>query len=142
LVAEQGGVRFVDDSKATVPHAVAAALAAFDSVVLIAGGRNKGLDLSPLAADVGRVRAVVAIGDAAAEVEAAFAGRRPVETATSMDEAVGRAAAIAEPGDVVLLSPGCASFDWYSSYDERGDDFARAVRSLTASASSSDAPPA
>ena len=142
LVAEQGGVRFFDDSKATVPHAVAAALAAFDSVVLIAGGRNKALDLSPLAADVGRVRAVVAIGDAAAEVEAAFAGRRPVETATSMDEAVARAAAIAEPGDVVLLSPGCASFDWYSSYDERGDDFARAVRSLTASASSSDAPPA
>ena len=138
LVGEQGGVRFYDDSKATVPHAVAAALAAFDSVVLIAGGRNKGIDLSPLAADVDRVRAVVAIGDAASDVEAAFAGRRPVETATSMDDAVRRAAALARPGDAVLLSPGCASFDWYSSYGERGDDFARAVRALTSSA----APPA
>ncbi|MBL8778371.1 MAG: UDP-N-acetylmuramoyl-L-alanine--D-glutamate ligase [Acidimicrobiales bacterium] len=133
LVAERGGVRFYDDSKATVPHAVAAALAAFDSVVLIAGGRNKGIDLSPLAADLGRVRAVVAIGDAAADVEAAFAGRRPVETATSMDDAVRRAAALAEPGDAVLLSPGCASFDWYSSYGERGDDFARAVHALAPS---------
>ena len=133
LVAERAGVRFYDDSKATVPHAVAAALAAFDSVVLIAGGRNKGVDLAPLAAKLGRVRAVVAIGDAAVDVEAAFAGRRPVETATSMDDAVRRAAALAEPGDAVLLSPGCASFDWYSSYGERGDDFARAVHALAPS---------
>ena len=137
LVVERAGVRFYDDSKATAPHAVAAALAAFDSVVLIAGGRNKGIDLSPLAADLARVRAVVAIGDAAAEVEGAFVGRRPVEIATSMDDAVRRAATLAEPGDAVLLSPGCASFDWYSSYEERGDDFARAVRALALSESPS-----
>ena len=76
----------------------------------------------------GRVRAVVAIGEAVGDVEAAFAGASPVVTATSMDEAVARAGDLARPGDVVLLAPGCASFDWYRSYGERGDDFARAVR--------------
>ena len=127
-IAEHDGVGFYDDSKATVPHAVAAALSGFDSVVLIAGGRNKGVDLSPLGARPERVRAVVAIGEAASAVVTVFTGRGPVETANSMDEAVARAAALARPGDAVLLSPGCASFDWYSSYGERGDDFARAVR--------------
>jgi UDP-N-acetylmuramoylalanine--D-glutamate ligase len=130
LVGEAGGVRFYDDSKATTPHAAAAAIAGFDSVVLIAGGRNKGLDLGMLAGSAGPVRAVVAIGEAAAEVAAAFAGVRPVTRAASMDEAVRAAAELARPGDAVLLSPGCASFDWYGSYGERGDDFARAVREV------------
>ncbi len=134
LVAEHDGVRFYDDSKATDPHAAAAAVAGFPSVVLIAGGRNKGLDLSALAGAGDRVRAVVAMGEAAEEVEAAFAsagaadaGAVPVARASTMDEAVAAARAAATPGDVVLLSPGCASYDWYSSYAERGDDFARAV---------------
>jgi UDP-N-acetylmuramoylalanine--D-glutamate ligase len=95
---------------------------------LIAGGRNKGLDLGPLADAAESVRTVVAIGEAAGDIAALFAGHAPVVTADSMDEAVARAAAAAVPGDVVLLSPGCASFDWYGSYGERGDDFARAVR--------------
>ena len=127
LVGEHGGVRWYDDSKATVPAAAASAIAAFEAVVLIAGGRNKGLDLSPLAADASRVRHVVAIGEAADDVAVAFAGRTPVSRATSMDEAVALAAGVAEQGDAVLLSPGCASFDWYAGYGERGDDFARAV---------------
>jgi UDP-N-acetylmuramoylalanine--D-glutamate ligase len=130
LVAEAGGVRYVDDSKATTPHAALAAVRAFDSVVLIAGGQNKGLDLGILAEVADRVRAVVAIGDAAPEVVAAFAGTRPVSVAGSMDEAVARAAELARRDDVVLLSPGCASFDWYGGMAERGDDFARAVRDL------------
>ena len=67
---------------------------------------------------------------AAAEVAAAFEGRVPVTEAASMDEAVVAARAYAEPGDAVVLSPGCASFDWYRNYGERGDDFARAVRAL------------
>ena len=75
--ATAGGVRFYDDSKATTPHATLAAVRSFASVVLIAGGRNKGLDLSVLAGAADHVRAVVAIGEAAAEVEAAFAGKRP-----------------------------------------------------------------
>jgi len=128
LVGDDGSVRFYDDSKATDPHAALAALRAFDSVVLIAGGRNKGLDLSVLLDEVEHVRAVVAIGEAAAEVEATFAGDRPVTVATSMDAAVAAARAHARPGDAVVLSPACASFDWYRNYGERGDDFARAVR--------------
>jgi UDP-N-acetylmuramoylalanine--D-glutamate ligase len=119
LVGDAGGVQWYDDSKATNPHAALAAMRGFDSVVLIAGGRNKGLDLSVLA--------VVAIGEAAPEVAAAFDGVRPVTVAESMDEAVRAALAAARPGDSVLLSPGCASFDSYRSYAERGDDFRRAV---------------
>jgi len=139
LVGSRAGVRFYDDSKATTPAAVAAALEGFDSVVLIAGGRNKGLDLGEIAVAVRdrqratgapRLRAVVAIGEAAAEVEAALAPLAPVERADSMEEAVRRAAAHARAGDAVLLSPGCASFDWYRSYAERGEDFARAVDAL------------
>ncbi len=128
LVGEAGGVRWYDDSKATSPHATIAALRGFSSVVLIAGGRNKGLDMAELTAEAERVRGVVAIGEAGVEVEAAFAGRCPVRRAASMDEAVAIAAELAEPGDAVLLSPSCASFDWYGSYAERGDDFTRAVQ--------------
>lgn len=124
LVAEGGGVRWYDDSKATTPASVLAATAGFDSVVLIAGGHNKGLDLGVLARAVPPVRAVVAIGEAAPEVEAAFAGRVPVTEARSMAEAVAAARRAALAGDSVLLSPGCASFDWYRSYAQRGDDFA------------------
>ncbi len=127
LVGERGGVRFYDDSKATNPHATASALAGFEHVVLIAGGRNKALDLSGLRAHAGRLRAVVAIGEAAGEVEAAFAGAVPVVHAGSMHDAVATASDEARPGDAVLLSPACASFDWYESYAARGDDFAREV---------------
>ena len=127
-VGEISGVRYVDDSKATNPHATIGALQGFDHVVLIAGGRNKDLDLGGLGTHAERVRAVVAIGESAGEVEAAFAGTGvPVSRAASMREAVRRAAGDANPGDVVLLSPACASFDWYRSYAERGDDFIRAV---------------
>lgn len=128
LVGDHDGVRWYDDSKATGPNAVSAAVRSFDSVVLIAGGRNKGIDLGALADNIDRIRAVVAIGESAPLVSAVFAGRVPVRTATSMDDAVALAGAMAESGDAVLLSPGCASYDWYTSYAERGDDFARAVR--------------
>jgi UDP-N-acetylmuramoylalanine--D-glutamate ligase len=134
LVGEAGGVRWYDDSKATAPHATVAAVSGFASAVLIAGGRNKGLDLGALAALAPQLRAVVAIGDAADEVTAAFGGQVPTTVATSMDAAVAQAAEAAEPGDVVVLSPACASFDWYRSYAERGDDFQRAVHELLAGA--------
>jgi UDP-N-acetylmuramoylalanine--D-glutamate ligase len=131
FVAERDGVRWYDDSKATTPASVLAAVAGFESVVLIAGGRNKGLDLGALAATVPPVRAVIAIGDAAGEVEAAFVGLVPVTVATTMEAAVAAAAGVARRGDEVLLSPGCASFDWYPSYAARGDHFASIVtRSL------------
>lgn len=128
LVGEAGGVRFYDDSKATNPHAALTALEGFESVVLIAGGRNKGLSLEPLAEAADRVRAVVAMGESADEVEAVFEDLRPCATVESMAEAVDRAAASAEPGDVVLLSPGCSSHDAYPDYAARGDDFSACVR--------------
>jgi UDP-N-acetylmuramoylalanine--D-glutamate ligase len=130
LVAYAEGVRWYDDSKATNPHAAVAAVRGFESVVLIAGGRNKGLDLGELADVADRLHAVVAIGEAGPEVAAAFEGRVPVVRADTMVAAVAAAADAARPGDVVLLSPGCASFDWYRSYAERGDDFAAAVHAL------------
>lgn len=132
-VAESNGVRWFDDSKATTPHAALAAISGFDSVVLIAGGRNKGLDLSVLAEAAPPVRALVAIGESGPELAAAFDGRCEVVIVdTSMADAVVAAAAAARSGDVVLLSPACASFDWFGSYGERGDAFASAVRSLLA----------
>lgn len=130
LVGENGGVRFYDDSKATAPHATLAAAGGFERVVLVAGGRNKGLDLSELSA-ADSVNAVVGIGEAAQEVLDAFAPL-PGRIATTMREAVAEASQFAAEGDVVLLSPGCASFDWYRGYGERGDDFAAEVRLLIA----------
>jgi UDP-N-acetylmuramoylalanine--D-glutamate ligase len=130
LVAESGGISWYDDSKATTPASVLAAVQGFSSVVLIAGGRNKGLDLEALSAAAPPVRAVVAIGEAAGEVAHAFKGLVPVTTAGTMSAAVEQARTAARPGDAVLLSPGCASFDWYPSYAARGDHFAAIVRSM------------
>jgi UDP-N-acetylmuramoylalanine--D-glutamate ligase len=131
LVAEHNGVRYLDDSKATNVHATLAAVQDLSDVVLIAGGRNKELDLGELRVLAPRLRAVIAIGESAAEVADAFAGVTPVVIANSMRDAVRAAAEHAETGDTVLLSPACASFDWYRSYAARGDDFAREVQGLT-----------
>jgi UDP-N-acetylmuramoylalanine--D-glutamate ligase len=134
LIGEIDGVRYVDDSKATNPHATLSALRGLERVVLIAGGRAKGLDLSGLAGEAGRLVGVVAMGEATAELEALFAGRVRFATAAWVEEAVETAAAWAVPGDTVLLSPACASLDQYASYAERGDRFAAAVRRLAGSA--------
>lgn len=129
FVGEAAGVRYFDDSKATTPHAAVTAMRAFDSVVLLAGGRNKGLDLSSMAEARDHVKAVVGIGEAGPLVADVFAPHCPVVLAPdSMDDAVAKARELAAAGDVVLLSPGCASFDWYTGYGARGDDFARIVR--------------
>jgi UDP-N-acetylmuramoylalanine--D-glutamate ligase len=130
LVGEASGVRFYDDSKATTPGAVLAAVEGCAPAVLIAGGRNKGLDLSVLAAAAPGLRGVVAIGEAAPEVVAVFDGVVAVTEARSMAAAVAAAQAMARPGDSIVLSPACASFDWYGSYAQRGDDFARCVRAV------------
>jgi UDP-N-acetylmuramoylalanine--D-glutamate ligase len=130
LVADVDGVRYIDDSKATNPHATLAAVRGMEDVVLIAGGRSKGIDLTPLSMSVPAVVAVVAIGEARDEVERAFHGRVPVETAESMAEAVRFASKLVGSGGSVLLSPGCASLDMYQSYAHRGEDFTRAVKRL------------
>ena len=128
FVAGANGIAWYDDSKATSPHAVSTALRAFGSIVLIAGGRNKGLDLSGIARAGSAVKAVVGIGESGPEIVGHFGGRCPSALADSMDDAVAKAASFARDGDVVLLSPGCTSFDWYRNYEERGRDFADAVR--------------
>ncbi len=128
LVGTWDDVAWYNDSKATVPHATRSAVAGFESVVLIAGGRNKGLDLSELRQAIPPVRAVVATGDAAPEITKVFAGHVPVEVAETMAAAVSTAADLSQQGDVVVLSPGCTSFDWYSSYTDRGNDFCDLVR--------------
>tara|TARA_B100001123_G_scaffold424547_1_gene536216 strand:+ start:87 stop:509 length:423 start_codon:yes stop_codon:yes gene_type:complete len=125
------GVRFFNDSKATTPHATIAGVEGFNAVVLIAGGRNKGLDLTGLAAAKPLLRAVVAIGESSDTVAEIFAGALPVVVSDSMGDAVAQAFRLAEQTKAdVVLSPACASFDWYGSYSERGDDFKQIVHRL------------
>jgi UDP-N-acetylmuramoylalanine--D-glutamate ligase len=132
-------VRYVDDSKATNPHAAHASLNAFDSVVWIAGGQAKGVAFDDLVRDHReQLRGAVLIGvdrDRIAEALARHAPEVPVisiaDTDTrAMARAVEAAASLARPGDVVLLAPACASRDMYADYAARGDAFAAAVRAL------------
>jgi UDP-N-acetylmuramoylalanine--D-glutamate ligase len=134
VVATVGGVRFVDNSKATNVHAAAAAIDGAGDAVLIAGGRAKGVDLSPLRDHSGHLRAVIAIGESSPDVVDVFEGSVPTSAAGSIEEAVRDAFAAAVPGDIVLLAPACASWDQFQSYVERGDRFAAAARSLRAEA--------
>jgi UDP-N-acetylmuramoylalanine--D-glutamate ligase len=128
-IAEYGGVGFIDDSKATNIGAVHSALAGMDKpVILIAGGRDKGGDYSLLDTEVSRiVKTMILIGEAAVQMKNAFSGRTTVCLASSMKDAVEQAKKYAVKGDIVLLSPACASFDMYSGYAERGEKFAEAV---------------
>ncbi|MDQ1709974.1 MAG: UDP-N-acetylmuramoylalanine--D-glutamate ligase, partial [Frankiaceae bacterium] len=133
-VATVGGVLYVDDSKATNPHAAARALAAYDRVVWIAGGLNKGLEFDELvAAARDRLRSVVLLGACADEIRAALlrhAPDVPVTDAASMQTAVEAAAGVAAPGDTVVLAPAAASMDMFRDYRDRGEQFAVAVRGL------------
>jgi len=132
LVVERNGVRWLDDSKGTNVGATVAALSGMDRpVVLIAGGDGKGADFSGLRDAVAKhARAVVLIGRDGPLIEAALANVVPTERAADMDDAVARAAALALPGDTVLLSPACASFDMFRDYVQRGEVFAAAVGRL------------
>jgi UDP-N-acetylmuramoylalanine--D-glutamate ligase len=132
LVAERDGVRWIDDSKGTNIGATVAALSGMDSpVVLIAGGDGKGADFRALREPVAHhARAVVLIGRDAPRIEAALAGVVPVVRAPDMPAAVRAARHLARPGDVVLLSPACASFDMFRNYEHRGQVYAEAVREV------------
>jgi len=131
-VRERRGVVYVNDSKGTNVGATMAAIAGAGApIVLIAGGQGKGADFAPLAlAAQGRVRAAVLLGEAAPELERAFADRIPTVRVTDMPAAVAEAARLAVAGDWVLLSPACASQDMFADYRERGTVFAAAVRGL------------
>ncbi len=127
-----GGVHWVNDSQATIPAAAIAALEAFEQpIVLIAGGKDKGLDYAAFAVAIAaRARAAVLIGETADVLASLIGDRVPVERATSMEEAVRTAARLARDGDVALLAPAAASFDMFVDYAARGDAFRAAVRSL------------
>jgi len=138
LVGEAGGLRFYDDSKATNPHAALHALSAFqEPLLLILGGRNKGLPFDELAQalaarwEKGALRKVYAVGEAAEEIAASLARVGPgipVERLGGLEEVFERLPGDARPGDVVLLSPACASFDRYRDYRERGAHFQELVK--------------
>jgi UDP-N-acetylmuramoylalanine--D-glutamate ligase len=136
-VGRVGGVDYLDDSKATNVGAAVAALDGLDMgegrVVLVAGGMDKGGSYAPLRERLERVgRGLVLLGRAAPRIAEAFEGSSlPIEQVGSMDEAVARARAMAQPGDAVLLAPACSSFDMYRSYSERGEAFQRAVRAAS-----------
>jgi UDP-N-acetylmuramoylalanine--D-glutamate ligase len=132
FVAERRGVTYIDDSKGTNVGATLAALNGFAGpLVLIAGGLGKGQDMKPLAAGArGKLRGAVLIGEAANELGAVLAPVCPTERAASMSAAVRAAALRAQSGDVVLLSPACASQDMFRDYKERGELFTRAAQEL------------
>jgi UDP-N-acetylmuramoylalanine--D-glutamate ligase len=135
LVADASGVVYFDDSKGTNVGAVTAALSGFPRrVVLIAGGKDKGGDYAPLAEVFAQVgRAVVLIGEAADRIAAAFGkvvAPAQIVRAASLEEAVRKAAALAESGDAVVLSPACSSFDMFRDYAHRAEVFRSAVKSV------------
>ncbi|HET6151185.1 MAG TPA: UDP-N-acetylmuramoyl-L-alanine--D-glutamate ligase [Polyangia bacterium] len=142
LVAEVGGVAYFDDSKGTNVGAVVAALAGFPRrVVLIAGGRDKGGDYAPLATALAAVgRGAVLIGEAAERIAASLSASLPpssslrIERAASMEEAVAAAVRLARPGDAVVLSPACSSFDMFRDYAHRAEVFRAAVQAVVGGA--------
>jgi UDP-N-acetylmuramoylalanine--D-glutamate ligase len=131
-IADIAGVRFIDDSKGTNVGATIAAVSGLRGpLVVIAGGEGKGQDFAPLAAAFGgKVRHVVLIGKDAPAVAAALQGMCTIERAATLEAAVSAAAAVARPGDTVLLSPACSSLDMFRDYAHRGEVFAGAVRAL------------
>jgi len=134
LVSDHRGVRWYNDSKGTNVDACTKAITAMSGpVILIAGGQGKGVDFSPLRVVVSeRVKAVVLIGEDAPMLRAALDGATDVHDADSMQAAVTLADKIAEPGDAVLLSPACASFDMFDNYMARGRVFRENVEQLAA----------
>ncbi|MDP9148624.1 MAG: UDP-N-acetylmuramoyl-L-alanine--D-glutamate ligase [Myxococcota bacterium] len=133
FVGEIGGVRFYDDSKGTNVGAAVAALEGLreTKAVLVAGGRDKGGSYAPLAEALARKgRAVVVIGEASEAIGRAVGDRVPVIRAGSMNEAVRLGASLAVPGDAVLMSPACSSFDMFRDYEHRAAEFVSAVRDL------------
>jgi UDP-N-acetylmuramoylalanine--D-glutamate ligase len=125
-----GGVAYVNDSKATNPDSTAPALAAFPHIHWIVGGRAKTEDLGPCADQLDHVRAAYTIGEAGPMFARLLEGRVPVRESEYLTAAVRDAADAAAPGDVVLLSPACASFDQFRDYEARGDAFRAAVEAL------------
>ena len=129
-IREKDGVLFVNDSKATNPTATAPALAAFDRIRWICGGQAKTDNLDECAPQFGHVRSAYTIGEAGELFARLLSPHMSVKNCGKLDEAVREAAADAEAGDTVLLSPACASFDQFRDFEDRGDQFRRLVEGL------------
>jgi UDP-N-acetylmuramoylalanine--D-glutamate ligase len=129
-IRERDGVLFVNDSKATNPTSTAPALAAYPAVHWILGGLAKTNELDACAPHFGHVRAAYTIGEAAGMFADLLRPHMAVEESGTLDVAVAQAAAAARPGETVLLSPACASFDQFRDYEDRGDAFRRLVEAL------------
>lgn len=136
FVREVGGARYINDSKGTNVGAVIQSLAGLVApVILIAGGQDKGCDFAPLRAAVaGKVKRLILLGEAQEKMAHALSGGAPIDAVKSMEDAVAVARAHARLGDVVLLSPACASFDLFRDYKQRGEVFRAAVNGLADSA--------
>jgi UDP-N-acetylmuramoylalanine--D-glutamate ligase len=126
------GVRYVNDSKATNVDSTRVALASFPGpLIVIMGGEGKGSPYAPLKPLIkSRVKRLLLIGEDAPKIQKELGRSVPMERLHRLKSAVPRAAVVAQPGDVVLLSPACASFDQYHNYEERGRDFKALVRKL------------
>jgi UDP-N-acetylmuramoylalanine--D-glutamate ligase len=132
VVAVRGGVTWINDSKATNLDAMErAVLGMAGPVILIAGGKDKGFDFAPSLPHLqGRVRAALLIGETAAKIEKAWRDGVPCRQVGTLDEAVKKAAALAHPGETVLLSPGCSSYDQFKNFEERGETYRQCVKAL------------
>jgi UDP-N-acetylmuramoylalanine--D-glutamate ligase len=129
-ICEKDGILFVNDSKATNPTATAPALAAFEKIRWICGGQAKSDSLDECAPHFGHVRKAYTIGEAGEMFASLLSPHMDVAECVTLDEAVRTAASEAEPGDTVLLSPACASFDQFRDFEARGDAFRELVGGL------------
>jgi UDP-N-acetylmuramoylalanine--D-glutamate ligase len=125
------GITFINDSKSTTPASTLAALYQRENVILVMGGKNKNLDFKPIFENSEGIKSLIAIGEAKDEIITAAKNSFKnfyISSAETMKDAVEIALNIAKPGDTVMLSPACASFDWYSNYIERGNEFKKLIK--------------
>jgi UDP-N-acetylmuramoylalanine--D-glutamate ligase len=132
LVHEKNGIEYINDSKATNLHALQACICSLERpLILIAGGKNKGLDYHPLRKEIANyVKAMICIGEIQQELKNTFEDLLPCEVAENMQQAVEKATTYAQKGDLVVLSPGTSSFDRYRGYAQRGEDFAQCAKNI------------
>jgi UDP-N-acetylmuramoylalanine--D-glutamate ligase len=131
-VREYKNARFFNDSKSTTPHSTLKALEAFEPpVILIAGGKDKGLDYSVFKEQIAnKVKRLIVMGEASSKMKDIYENKVPLQVVGSLDSAVEQAVLSLEQGDTILFSPACSSFDMFNSYEERGRKFKEIVQCL------------
>ena len=131
IVSQIGGVTFVNDSKSTNADSLLKALQSFSRIILIAGGRDKGADFTPLRSEIEeKVREIILLGEAKEKLEEVWRNTRPIHPVENLEEAVALARKLAKKGEIVLFSPGCSSFDMFRNFEERGKVFKEIISKL------------